>query len=194
MKIGYQGIKGSNSEEAAKRFAEKLHLKNVEYIPLISSKNVIEGLEQNQIDFGVLAIKNNYAGEVFETKKALEESKEKFECIDKLELEIHHSIFKKSKNVKDKDLEIIASHKQALRQTAEFRKKNLPNLKEQEVEDTALSAKYLADNTLNEKVAIIAKTSTGLMYGLELMYENVEDLKGNATEFGIYRRLRGSLL
>ena len=35
MKIGYQGMIGSNSEEAAKSIASKLCINDVEYVPLI---------------------------------------------------------------------------------------------------------------------------------------------------------------
>ncbi len=186
MKIGYQGIIGSNSEEAAHILANKLKLENVEYIPLITSKNVIKSLENGEIEYGVCATRNYYAGEVEETKKAIEESKIKLKILDKIDVPIHHSIFKKNNKIKNEDLTQIASHVQALLQTKEFRKKNLPNLKELEVEDTALAAKYLAEGELPETTAIVSRKNAGEMYNLELMYENIEDLKNNLTEFAIY--------
>ena len=42
MKIGYQGMVGSNSEEAAKKMVDRLGLEDVEYVPLISSKMLLE--------------------------------------------------------------------------------------------------------------------------------------------------------
>ncbi len=186
MKIGYQGIIGSNSEEAAYIFAERLNLKDVEFIPLINSKNVAESLEKGQIKYGVFATNNYYAGEVEETKKAIQELKIELNCLDELDLPIHHSIFKKNKEVRNEELTEIASHIQALLQTKEFRRKNLQNLKEVEVEDTALAAKYLAEGTLPKTTAIICRKNAGEMYNLELMYENIEDLKDNLTEFKIY--------
>ena len=57
MKIGYQGMKGSNSEEAAKLMASKLGINVVEYVPLITSKAVIGELKRNRIDYGVVAVK-----------------------------------------------------------------------------------------------------------------------------------------
>lgn len=188
IKIGYQGIEGSNSEEAAKRFAQKLELKNAQYIPLVNSKNVIENLEQEQIDFGIVATKNNYAGKVIETINAIKEAKQEIKCLGKLELEIHHCIFKKNKDIRNEELKTIASHIQALIQTKEFRKRNLPNLKEQEVEDTALAAQYLKEGKLEKTVAIISRKEAGIMYGLELIYENIEDSKENTTEFAIYSK------
>ena len=39
--IGYQGIEGSNSEEAARLLADKLALKDFLLLPLVSSLNVL---------------------------------------------------------------------------------------------------------------------------------------------------------
>lgn len=46
MRIGYQGMEGSNSEAAAKLMALKLELNDVEYVPLITSKAVIGELKR----------------------------------------------------------------------------------------------------------------------------------------------------
>ncbi len=186
MKVGYQGIVGSNSEEAAQIFVERLNLKDVEYIPLVNSQNVIAELENKNINFGVMATSNKYAGKVEETVKALKGCKKEFKCLDTIELPIHHCIFKKNKNIKNDSLKIIASHIQALLQTKQFRKDKLPLLQEKEVEDTALAAKYLAEGKLDDTVAIISRKNAGIMFGLELIYENVEDIKDNLTEFKIY--------
>ena len=53
MKIGFQGVSGSNSEAAAIKMAESNGFTDVEYVPLISSKGVIDALERGQIDMGL---------------------------------------------------------------------------------------------------------------------------------------------
>ena len=189
MKIGYQGIEGSNSEEAARKFVEQLKLKDVQYIPLIKAQNIVQALEKGEIEYGVFAIKNHYAGKVIETEQAMNNSKIKLKCIQKLQLHIHHCIFKKDKTIKNEDLKEIASHIQALMQTEKFRTENLPNLKPKELEDTAIAAKYLSENKLNTDVAVICSKRAGNKYGLELMYENIEDVKDNLTDFAIYRKV-----
>ena len=67
MRIGYQGIEGSNSEYAAKVFAEKIGMSQVEFVPLISSLNVLGGLKRKEIEYGVFATKNSIGGLVAET-------------------------------------------------------------------------------------------------------------------------------
>ena len=187
MKIGYQGIEGSYSEEAAKKFAKQLKLENAQYVPLVNSQNIVKAFEDENIEYGVFAVKNHYAGVVLETKEALENTSKNLKCISKLELPVHHCVFKKDATIRNEDLEIIASHIQALMQTEKFRKKNLPNLEEKELEDTAIAARYLSEGKLDRSVAVICSKQAGMKFGLQLMYENVEDVKDNITDFEIYK-------
>ena len=64
IKVGFQGICGSNSEIAAENLTQKMGLSNVEFVGLVTSKAVIEALEKGLIDYGVLATKNSIGGEV----------------------------------------------------------------------------------------------------------------------------------
>ena len=70
IKIGYQGMEGSNSEEAARIIAEQLAFSEYELIPLITSKMVVDKLKMKEIDYGVMAIKNSLGGTVQETHEA----------------------------------------------------------------------------------------------------------------------------
>ena len=54
IRIGYQGIEGSNSEEAARKIAKQLKLSEYELIPLVTSKTVIDKLKRDEIDYGVV--------------------------------------------------------------------------------------------------------------------------------------------
>lgn len=49
LKIGYQGIEGSNAEQAAKNMAVRLKMRTAKFIPLTTSKRVIDGLKQGNI-------------------------------------------------------------------------------------------------------------------------------------------------
>ena len=71
VKVGYQGIEGSNSEEAAKKLCEIKGIKEFELVPLVTSRGVVEKLNRNEIDYGVMAYKNNIGGKVQETIDAL---------------------------------------------------------------------------------------------------------------------------
>lgn len=57
MLVGYQGMEGSNSENAAKILSKELNLSDIELVPLISSECVVNELCLNNINYGVMAIK-----------------------------------------------------------------------------------------------------------------------------------------
>ena len=181
MRIGFQGDYLSNSEEASQKFSEKLNLTNAEFIPLISSQNVVTALLNNQIDFGVMATKNIVAGEVVETKKALTPE---IELFDTLDLPIHHCLFKKSHK---SSIKYVASHIQALHQTRESRKQILKNVIEIECTDTALAAKMLFNGEYPENYAVICRENAGNFFNLTLMAKNIEDNPFNMTSFGLFK-------
>ena len=106
IKIGYQGINGSNSEIVAKKFQKSLNVES-ELLGLITSKNVIEELKNKSIDYGVLAYKNTIGGIVEETREALQEIE--YKIIDKISIPINHCIFKK-KNISINSIKNVASH------------------------------------------------------------------------------------
>jgi len=185
MRIGYQGIIGSNSEEAAMKIVERIGIDEVVYVPLISSQNVVNALKSKDIDYGVVATKNSIGGIVIETQKAI--AGELINVIEKETLPIHHCLFKKSKNVIDSQLFKVVSHIQALIQTEKTRQRMFPGLIAEEIEDTAIGARRLSEGILPDNIAVICRKNAGEYFGLELMKENIEDDKTNRTEFIMFK-------
>ena len=185
IRIGFQGDIGSNSEEAAKQFVNKSGLVNADFIPLISSKNVIMHLKTDLIDYGVVAVRNSTAGIVYETLVALKG--ESFLEVLKVTVPVHHCLFKKH-GVDISKIDTVVSHVQALKQTKENRQKYFPNLLELESEDTALAAIKLSNGEYPENYSLICRKNAGEQNGLELVMENLEDKIGNCTEFSVLKR------
>lgn len=181
--IGYQGIEGSYSEKATLKFKNNLN-KDALLRGLITSKKVVDELINNNIDYGVLAIKNSTAGEVIETKNALKNIN--YEIIDQIDLPIHHCIFK-LKNVEKDDVCFIASHIQALEQTKEYRKKYFPNSNTIELSDTSLAAYKLSHNELPKETAVVCSIDAGILNNLDLIDKNIEDKSDNKTTFIIIK-------
>ena len=180
MKIGFQGDIGSHSEAATQAFVQNFNFSNVEQIPLIDSKNVVEALEKGQIDYGVMAIENSVVGKVKETKNAL---KKNIKMLAQIKLPIHHCLFTKSKNAQ---IDFVASHIQALKQTILTRRKLLPEAKEVVCVDTAMAAKMLYDGDYPQNYAVICRQNAGEYYGLYLYAKNIEDDPSNETTFGLF--------
>lgn len=182
MKIGYQGIEYSNSFFIAEQFANEKEFANFELIPLVNSSNVYNALLGNQIDYGVMALYNTIGKEVLETKEVLLNNN--LLLVQKYDRTINHCLFKKKQNIQ---IENIASHVQALKQTEKIRKEKYPNLEQIIVEDTALAAEQLKDGVLNESVAVICTKEAGVNNNLFLVSENFQDNTNNITTFGIFK-------
>lgn len=100
IKIGYQGIEGSNAEQAAHDLVEKLKLTDVEYVPLVDSQHVIRAMKTGETDYGVCAVYNSAAGMVLETFFATNG----VELLIRGEttMNIHHCLFKKVRRLRMK--------------------------------------------------------------------------------------------
>ncbi len=183
IRISYMGIPFSNSEEAANKFAESMGWKDVEFIPVVTSKGVVDSITSGESDYGVVASSNITAGTVIETQIALQGRNDIIK-IKNDTVPIHHCVFTKNDHVK---IRIVSSHIQALLQT----KKNLdilyPGTKRVEVEDTAYAAKMLAEGKFSDDTAVVCRKNAGEYYGLFLAHENIEDRHDNMTTFTLLK-------
>ena len=179
-RVGYLGAEGSFSEMAAKEIADMMLFGNAKLVPMTSAKNVLNALLDDEISYGVVAIRNTTAGAVSEFVEAFGDTS--YDVQGMCTLPIHHCLFKKAGTDTDK-LTTVASHPQALAQTKENRQKNYSGLTEQEVEDTALAAQMLAEGNLSDTTAVICSKAAGEKWNLELIEENIEDSEDNQTIF-----------
>ncbi len=182
IRLGYMGIPFSNSEEASKLFTERFGSKEVELIPLMSSKNVIDDLVAGKIDYGVLAVENKFAGPVKESATATKDV-EGLNELESLWIPIHHCVFKKNK---DDKVTCLISHIQALRQSEKNLKALYPDAVYEECEDTAYAAEMLSKGELPEGYAAVCREDAGTFYNLYLENRNIEDNKDNMTRFSMF--------
>ena len=183
IKVGYMGIPFSNSEEMARVFSKKFDLKDVELVPLMSAKNVMDELVARRIDYGVLAVENKFAGIVEESQIAKLGVRNYLE-LDLMWSPIHHCVFKRNK---DDKVTTLVSHVQALMQSQNNLRKLYPGAEFVECEDTAYAAEMLSKGELPEGAAAVCRRDAGEHYGLYLDSENVEDNKDNMTRFSLVK-------
>lgn len=183
MKIGYQGIEGSNSEASAKTMAARLGWAEVEYVPLVHSQGVVDALKSGAVDCGVMATLNHVAGVVLETETALRGLSYRMLALDCIP--IHHCLFVKDPSVTE--IRTIASHIQALKQCRATLARDYPEVAWREEEDTAIAARHLAEGLLPPDTGVLCRRDAGEAFGLHLVRENLEDDAENATEFELIR-------
>lgn len=185
-KVGIQGLEGSFSEQAAKFYCNKFDIQDFELAYLVSSMNVLNGLNSNEIDVGIFAMENAQGGVVIESVKALAENNCKI--IDMFYVEISQNLMAKD-SISLGEIEEIHSHEQALKQCKDYLAEKFWSKKLVETDDTAKSAQDLASGKLGDNVAVIASKQSAEKYGLNIVDYDIHDLKKNLTLFLAVERL-----
>ena len=184
--IGIQGIEGSYSEEAAKSYCQKFGITDFELEYLISSMNVLDGLTKKTIDTGIFAMENAQGGVVIESVEAL--AKNQCKIIDMFYVEISQNLLAKD-NIALGDIEEIHSHEQALKQCKDYLAEKFWSKKLVEEDDTAKAAQDLAEGKLPDHVGVIASRNSAERYGLNILENDIHDLKKNLTLFLAVERI-----
>ena len=109
-----------------------------------------------------------------------------FTEVSSIKLSVHHCLFKK-KNVLVENINKLASHEQAIKQAKQYIKNMFDDVKIIHVEDTALAAKMLFENKLDDKTAVICSERIGKKYNLDCIAKNIEDDE-SVTEFLLLKR------
>ena len=185
-KVGIQGLEGSFSEQAAKFYCNKFAIQDFELAYLVSSMNVLNGLNSNDIDVGIFAMENAQGGVVIESVKALAENNCKI--LDMFYVEISQNLMAKD-SISLGEIEEIHSHEQALKQCKDYLAEKFWSKKLVETDDTAKSAQDLASGKLGDNVAVIASKQSAEKYGLNIVDHDIHDLKKNLTLFLAVERL-----
>jgi len=185
-KVGIQGLEGSFSEQAAKFYCEKFDIQDFELAYLVSSMNVLNGLNNNEVDVGIFAMENAQGGVVIESVEALAENN--CRILDMFYVEISQNLMAKD-NVSLGEIEEIHSHEQALKQCKDYLAEKFWSKKLVETDDTAKSAQDLASGKLADNIAVIASKQSAEKYGLNIIDHDIHDLKKNLTLFLAVERL-----
>ncbi|MGL5086587.1 MAG: chorismate mutase [Clostridium sp.] len=177
-KLGFQGAKGSFSEEALfKYFGEEVNPRAYEEF-----EDVFEALKNSEIDYGILPIENSCTGAISQVYDLL--SKYGFYIVAEECIKIdQHLIGIDGCNLDT--IKEIYSHTQGFEQSNEFLKNKAWKLIP--YHNTAISAKMIRD--LNDKTkAAIASGRAAKIYGLNIIKEAINNNKDNHTKFIIIGR------
>lgn len=173
MTVAYQGVEGAFSHDACRRF-----LPAHQALPLATFSDVVAAVETGKVDFGMLPIANNEAGETG-ARELIE--KAGLHIVDEPVLPVRmHLLGLKSAQLSE--IRTVVSHPVALRQCARTLSKL--GLKTEEASNTALAAKALR----NPNRAVLASETAAAIYGLTILQRDVHDRADNATTFAIVQR------
>ncbi len=173
--VAIQGYSGAFHEIAARGFFQN---NNLEIFPCSTFEESVEACENYQADFTVMAIENTVSGSILQNYALLRNSN--LLIIGEIYLRIAQSLLVND-SISIQDLKEVHSHPMAINQCRVFFKK-YPHIKLVESEDTALSAKYVADNKLKDTGAIASKLAADI-YKLNIIADGIETNKRNYTRF-----------
>ena len=174
-RVAIQGVAGANHEIAAREFFEGY---DVEIVPCITFEELFNRVRQDRSLYGIVAIENTLVGSIQSNYTLLKDSG--LEVIGEYKLRIKHNLMALP-GVKMNDLTEVRSHPMALRQCEAFFR-DYPHIRLIESDDTALSAKDVAEMKLRNVGAIAPELAADL-YGLNILYKGIETNKKNFTRF-----------
>ena len=174
-KVAIQGIAGCYHDIAARNYYEG---EEIEIIPCNTFPDVISTIKKDPSIVGLMAIENTIAGSLLQNHELIRESGLK--VTGEYKLRISHSLVALP-GTSIHDITEVNSHPIALMQCTEFLN-TLPNAKVVEKEDTAMSARWIAENHIEGHAAICGKLAAEI-YGMEVLAEGIETNKRNFTRF-----------
>jgi prephenate dehydratase len=174
-KVLIQGIEGSNHDLAVREYFGGGH---AEIIPCLSFRELFSQLMAGPQLLGMVAMENTLAGSLLPNYNLLQKSGLKI--IGEHKMRISHHLMALPGQRIEKITE-VHSHPMALAQCDDFLA-NHPNMRQVADDDTARSAKEIADQKIAGRAAIAGSLAASL-FGLEILAADVESNAHNLTRF-----------
>lgn len=174
-RIAIQGVSGAFHEIAAREFFKA---EAIEIEPCVTFRDVFSKMAEDPELLGIVAIENTIAGSLLQNHNLLKESGNVI--IGEHKLRISHTLAAMPGQGIN-DIKEVHSHPIALMQCEEFIDKH-DHLRAVESDDTALSAKEIAENNIMGRAAICSRFAAE-KYGLEIIADEIETNKRNFTRF-----------
>lgn len=183
--IAIQGAEGSNHHKVARDF----YGENIQLKECMSFDALVAHLLEGSATDGVMAIENTIAGSIIPNYALIDSNN--LHIVGEQYLNIHHHLMALA-NQTINSINEVWSHPMALLQCKEFFKKH-PHIKLVEDVDTAEVAKRIANENL-KGIAAIAPKIAAEIFGLQVLEDDIQTMKENATRFVIVQTEKPKLV
>lgn len=143
-----------------------------------SFAEVFEAVENGDVDYGILPIENNNAGEVTVNMELLEKHHVYINRTTKVECA---HVLAAKQGVKEEDIEILFGHEQAIRQCSDYIESR-GSLTVIPYHNNAAGAQMVAENPSNH-LGCICSEECAEMHGLSIVHKGIATDPNNATRF-----------
>jgi chorismate mutase / prephenate dehydratase len=176
MRVGYLGPEGSFSHLAAQRKFGA----SVEYLALADIRAVFEEVARGHCDLGLAPIENSVGGGVIETMDGFLNVPVSI-CAEVM-VEIHHNLLA---NCSAEEIKVVASKPEVFAQCRNWLSTRFNQVQLLPV----ASSSRAAEMAVNEKgLAAIGSSLAAELYGLQVIFANIEDNPNNMTRFFVIAR------
>ena len=173
LRVAYWGPEGTFTHLAAlRRFGS-----SADYVSCERLEDVFEEVLKGGADLGVVPVENSTEGVVARTLDMFLEMEELKIC-GELVIPIRHLLLSPADSIKK--IKRVYSVPQALGQCRRWLRENLPNV---EIIETSTSAKAAQMCKEDPEGAAIGSEAAKEIYGLNTLFEGIEDVPGNSTRF-----------
>jgi chorismate mutase/prephenate dehydratase len=177
LKVAYLGPEGTFTQQAVHRhFGHSVHT-----ISLPAIDNVFEQVQAGDADFGVVPVENSTQGIVSHTLDMFLLSDLKI-C-GEIELRVHQNLLTLAKSLDQ--IERVYSHEQSLSQCKSWLRTHLPGVELIAVGSNSEAARRVRSTP---ESAAIAGRSAADVYGLPVLFSDIEDHPDNTTRFLVIGR------
>lgn len=177
-KVAIQGYEGCFHQIVAQNYLGR----DIEILPCATFRQLTNAVEQGEAEYGVMAIENSIAGSILPNLGLLQRSRLK--AIGEYYLMIRQNLMVLP-GVEFADIREVHSHPMALLQCADYLDRHPWKLVE--TEDTALSARHIAERG-SRSVAAIAGDLAAELFGLKIIAPDIHTIRNNYTRFLILRK------
>jgi prephenate dehydratase len=182
-KIAIQGIKGSNHYLVAQNYFGA----EIELHEFLSFDRLVDCLIAENCDYGIMALENTIAGSIIPNYALIDHNG--LTICGEYYLNIHHHLMALP-NQNMQDIQEVCSHPMALLQCKKFFKQH-KHIKLVEDVDTAEVAERISKKQLQGVAAIAPKVAADL-FDLEVLEDDIQTIKNNATRFVILQKQNAS--
>ncbi len=180
IKVAIQGYPGAFHDIAARHFFKGTE---VSAVPGHTFDDMVELVSNKDADSGLMAIENTLAGSIMGNYYRLLEND--LQASGEIYLRIRQNLMALP-GQKLEDISEVYSHPMAIAQCKRFFRA-CPHIRLIETEDTALSARRISEQKM-QNAGAIASSLAAQMYGLEIIAESIETNKKNYTRFLVLER------
>ena len=175
--VAFQGEHGAYGEVASRKLVP-----SGAYIPCLEFVDVFRGVEDGDLDLGVVPVENSLEGAVTQVNDLLTTTRLK--VVGEIKVPVKHCLLA-TRGTDHREIRVVYSHPQALAQCRGFLMRN--KLEPHPFYDTAGAAKMLARESPKASAAIASRLCAEL-YDLDIIKEGIEDGSSNSTRFLLLSR------